>query len=489
LTAELVISGGRVIDPLSMSDARADVAVTSGRIADIGLDLDAPATLDATGLVVAPGFIDVHSHVHSIAGQRLQAHDGVTTALDLEAGSSPVSKAYADAAREGRPLNYGFSASWAALRIQTLAGIPADGTIHGLLHNIGNPRWQRPATAREQARLIDLLETELTDGALGVGVLLGYAPDVDPDEYLAVAGTAARAGRPVFTHARELVEADPHVPIDGPTEIVRAATETGAHMHYCHINSTSRRHIERVLALVDRCRREGGQVTTEAYPYGAGSTAIGATFLDPELLPRWGLTPSSIIYLPTGERVADAARLRELRALDPGGLAVIELLTESDPDDRALLAASMLHEDTMIASDAMPVMRAGKPLDDDRIWPLPGGSVTHPRTAGTFARTLRTYVRDNATLDLVETIRRSATLPALLLEPISPDMRRKGRLQIGADADIVVFDPAAVSDQATYQDSCRTSTGFRHVLVRGVPLIKDGQLDLQAMPGRPVRAG
>ena len=118
--------------------------------------------------------------------------------------------------------------------------------------------------------------------------------------------------------ARELVEADPTVPVDGAIEIVRAAAETGAHMHYCHINSTSRRHIDRVLTLVDKCRQEGGQVTTEAYPYGSGSTAIGATFLDPDLLPRWDLTPSSIIYLPTGERIADASRLRELRELDPG---------------------------------------------------------------------------------------------------------------------------------------------------------------------------
>jgi hypothetical protein len=489
LTASLVIGGGRVIDPLTGFDDVADIAVSSGRITDIGPALEGDERLDATGLVVAPGFIDVHSHVHSISGQRLQAHDGVTTALDLEAGASPVSAAYAAAAREGRPLNYGFSASWAALRMQTLAGVPADATIHTTLHNIGNPEWQRAATATEQQQLIGGLESELADGALGVGILLGYAPGTEPGEYLAVAAAAARADRPVFTHARELVEADPAVPVDGPTEIVRAAAETGAHMHYCHINSTSRRHIDRVLALVDKCRDEGGLITTEAYPYGSGSTAIGATFLDPDLLPRWDLTPSSIIYLATGERIADAARLRELRALDPGGLAVVELLRESDPRDRALLAASILHSETIIASDAMPVMRAGGPLDDDRIWPLPSGSVTHPRTAGTFARTLRTYVREHATMDLVEVIRRAATLPALLLEQVSPAMRQKGRLQTGADADIVVFDPDAVSDQATYEDSCRTSAGFRHVLVNGVPLIRRGRLDLDAMPGRPIRAG
>ena len=138
MTASLVIGGGRVIDPLSGFDDVADIAVSSGRIIDVGPALEADERLDATGLIVSPGFIDVHSHVHSIAGQRLQAHDGVTTALDLEAGCSPVSAAYTAAGREGRPLNYGFSASWVPLRMQTLAGVTADGTIHTTLHNIGN---------------------------------------------------------------------------------------------------------------------------------------------------------------------------------------------------------------------------------------------------------------------------------------------------------------------------------------------------------------
>jgi hypothetical protein len=196
-----VLAGGRVIDPLSGLDEVADVAIGSGRIVAIAPGLEAGRRLDATGLVVAPGFIDLHSHVHSIAGQRLQAHDGVTTSLDLEAGNSPLSRAYEIAAREGRPLNYGFSASWAALRLQILADVPADGKVLTTLHNFGNPEWQRAATASEQRRLVGALESELADGAVGIGVLVGYAPDTDPDEYLAVAAAAARAGRPSRTRA------------------------------------------------------------------------------------------------------------------------------------------------------------------------------------------------------------------------------------------------------------------------------------------------
>jgi N-acyl-D-aspartate/D-glutamate deacylase len=488
VSADVVIAGGRVIDPLSGFDAIADVAIRGDRVEAIGPGLSASETLDARELIVAPGFIDLHSHVHSVTGHWLQAHDGVTTTLDLEAGASPTSRAYADAARAGRPLNYGFSASWAALRMELLAGLPADVAIHSVLDHVGNPGWQREATRREQDRLVAALEGELAAGALGIGVLVGYAPGTSPEEYLAVADLAARASRPVFTHARELVEADAAVPIDGPTEIVRAAAETGAHMHCCHVNSTSARHIDRVLELIDRCRAEGGRVTTEAYPYGAGATAIGATFLAPERLHRRQLEPSSITYLPTGERVADAARLRELRERDPAGMAIIETLNEDDPRDRELLARSILADDTIIASDAMPLVRDGRSLDD-ATWPPPPGTVTHPRTAGTFAKVLRRYVREDGALDLVEAIRRCSTLPAVTIQGMSPDMRRKGRLSRGADADVVVFDPRAVSETATFADSCRPSTGFRHVLVNGTVLIRDGEVDAAARPGRPIRAG
>ena len=487
VSAELFITNGRVIDPLSGFDGVADVAVSGGRVTEIGPGLQGRETLDATGMVVAPGFIDLHSHVHTVVGQRLQAHDGVTTALDLEVGLSPTARAYQQAADEGRPLNYGYSASWAALRMQVLAGVTADGNVFSVLAHLGDPKWQRQATETELPALIGALETELAAGALGVGVIVGYAPGTGPDEYLAVAAAASRAGRPVFTHARELIESDPDVRIDGPTEIVRAAAETGAQMHYCHINSTSRRHVDRVLELVDRCRHEGGRVSTEAYPYGAGATAIGAAFLDPDKLDRWEITPRSIIYLPTGEHVADVARLRQLRAEDPGGVAIIEVLDESDPTDRGFLARGLLSPDTMIASDAMPPLVGGLPVPS-MTWPIPAGAMSHPRAAGTFSKTLRQYVREQGTLELTEAIRRSSTLPALLLETMSPAMRRKGRLSVGADADVVVFDPVTVSDRATYADSCRLSTGFRHVVVNGVPLIRDGVLDPDAMPGKPIRA-
>ena len=480
--------GGRVIDPASGLDGIRDIAVAGARVAEIGEGLPRGSVdLDVSGLVVTAGFVDLHSHVSDIAGLRLQAMDGVTTALELEAGVTPVSRAYRNAAAQGRPVNYGFAASWAQARMQAVGGIRPAASLAAFLASMADPRWQRPARPAQIAAMLDVLSADLADGALGIGVLLGYAPAVSPDEYLKVAALAARAGVPTFTHARDLIEMVPRTLIDGAEEIVRAAGQTGAHMHYCHVNSTSQRHIDRVLTIVGRAQAAGARVSTEAYPYGSGMTAIGAAFLAPERLDERGLVPSSLTYAPTGERVADAARLRELRGADPGGLTIIDLLDEDDPADRALLLRSLTFPGTIVASDAMPVTWT-EPHGDPRAWPLPRTAITHPRTAGTFSRALRLLTRGDGTFGLARALRRCSLEPARLLEAHVPGMRRKGRLRAGSDADVVVFDPDVITDRASYADSTRPSAGIRHVLVNGTFVVRDGRIAIGAGPGRPVRA-
>ena len=489
---DLVLRGGRVIDPDSGLDAERDVAVMQGRIAAIGVALP-PGTVevDVAGQVVTAGFIDLHSHVSDLGGLRLQAMDGVTTALELEAGVTPVAEAYRRAAEHGRPVNYGFAASWALARMEAVAGLPPDASLATFMARIADPAWQRPAGPAQVAALLARLSADLADGALGIGVLLGYAPAASPAEYLRVAELAAEAGVPAFTHARDLIEMVPGAAIDGAEEIVRAATQTGAHMHYCHINSTSQRHIERVLALVGRAQAAGSVVTTEAYPYGSGMTGIGAAFLAPERLGERGLNPASLTYAPTGERVGSEARLRELRQSDPGGLVIIDLLSQDDPADRALLMRSLTFPGAVIASDAMPLTWTAPPADP-LAWPLPPGAITHPRTAGTFSRALRLLTRadGNASgpLSLDQALAKCSLEPARLLEDRVPAMRRKGRLQAGLDADVVVFDPKTITDRASYRESTRPSAGIRHVLVNGTFVVRDGDIAAEARPGRPVRA-
>ena len=482
-----VLRGGRVIDPESGLDAVRDVAVTNGRIAAIGTGLTAKGDIDVAGQVVTAGFIDLHSHVSDLGGLRLQALDGVTTALELEAGVTPVAQAYGRAAEQGRPINYGFAASWALARMEAVAGLPPDASLGAFMARISDPAWQRPAEPAQVSMLLARLAADLAEGALGIGVLLGYAPGTSPAEYQRVAGLAAEAGVPTFTHARDLIEMVPATLADGAEEIVRAAAETGAHMHYCHVNSTSQRHIDRVLGLVARAQAAGSRVTTEAYPYGSGMTGIGAAFLAPERLGERGLSSSSLTYTPTGERVASPARLRELRQADPGGLVIVDLLREHDPADRALLMRSLTFPGAVVASDAMPLTWTAPPADP-RVWPLPPTAITHPRTAGTFSRALRLLTREGP-LGLAEALAKCSLEPARLLQDQVPALRQKGRLRTGADADVVVFDPAAITDRASYQHSTLPSAGIRHVLVNGAFVVRDGGIVAEARPGRPVRAG
>jgi N-acyl-D-aspartate/D-glutamate deacylase len=486
---DLVLRGGRVIDPESGLDAVRDVAVADGRIAALGTGLTAQVTrndVDVAGQVVTAGFIDLHSHVSDLGGLRLQALDGVTTALELEAGATPVAQAYRRAAEQGRPINYGFAASWALARMEAVGGRPPEASLGAFMTRISDPAWQRPAEPAQVSALLARLAADLAEGALGIGVLLGYAPAASPAEYQRVAGLAAEAGVPTFTHARDLIEMVPATLADGAEEIVRAAAETGAHMHYCHVNSTSQRHIDRVLGLVARAQAAGSRVTTEAYPYGSGMTGIGAAFLAPERLGERGLSPFSLTYASTGERVASAARLRELRQADPGGLVIIDLLRENDPADLALLMRSLTFPGAVVASDAMPLTWTAPP-EDPVGWPLPPTAITHPRTAGTFSRALRLLTRQGP-LSLAQALAKCSLEPARLLQDRVLALRRKGRIQAGADADVVVFDPAAITDRASYRHSTLPSAGIRHVLVNGAFVVRDGGIVADARPGRPVRA-
>ena len=483
---DIMVRGGRIIDPETGLDAIGDVAISGRRIDAVipggSADMHGRVEWDAMGQVVAPGFIDLHSHCADPTSRRLQVCDGVTTALELEAGMLDVSGAYERMAERGSPNNFGYSASWALARMSA-CGIDVSDGLPAFFAHIGDPAWHRALTDRERGRMLESLRHELDGGALGIGVLLGYCRETPGEEYLEVAGLAAETSSPTYTHVRDTGRPDSG--LLGAEEVVSVAIATGAHMHLCHINSTSVRMVDRVHELLDRTRAEGMRVTTEAYPYGSGATGIGAQFLNPAELEASGRRPSDIVYLPTNERVRTAGRLTELRSQDPGGLAIVEFLREESPEDLGYLTRALLHHDTAVASDAMPL----SPSDPSRDlgWPVPTGTPTHPRTAGTFARIFRWYVRELQILDLAEAVRRCTLVPARILEGVSSDMRRKGRVQAGADADLVVFDPTTITDRATYAAPVEPSTGFSYVVVNGTPVVKGGALQVNALPGLPVR--
>jgi hypothetical protein len=487
--------GGRVLDPETGLDDLRNVGVRDGVITYVGSDRPpADSVVDVTGLVVSPGFIDLHSHAQSPTGLLLQAQDGVTTALDLEAGALPISLVYERAEAEGRPINFGYSSSWALARLQVLDGVrlpePGDSDpllepVHIFEHNQTQPRWNSLASDREVAAILDRVEQGVHEGGIGIGVLLGYSPSSGRDEFYRTAVLAEKLGVPAFTHSRQMSNIEPGSSLDGALEIIAAAAGTGAALHICHINSTSLQRINDVSSAVETAQSLGNRITTEGYPYAAGSTGVGAAFFEPDKLDRMGVTTRSIRYLPTGERIADVDRLAYLRATDPGGMCILDFLDTDDPTQLAMLLRGLTLPGGAIASDAMPLVHG-----DDRIydeWPIPRGAVTHPRSAGCFARTFAWLVRDLGVFTLMEAVRRVTYIPASILEGSVPVMRRKGRVQVGADADLTIFDPETISDLATFE-TVRASTGFRHVLVGGVSVVRDGAVIPTSRPGRAIRS-
>ncbi|MFT3872781.1 MAG: amidohydrolase family protein [Nocardioides sp.] len=478
---DLAIVGGRVIDPETGVDAIRTVTVSNGTITAVTTD-DAPArrTLDARGQVVAPGFIDLHSHAQSLAGARLQALDGVTTALDLESGRYPIGPTLRAAADEGRPINFGYSVGWGATRAALVQG----STIGPDVVLPATPGWDRRWGDREVARLLTLLEAELAEGAIGIGLLLGYAPGVTRKEYLDVARLAATAGVGTFTHARFLSGMEPGSSLEGVLEVVAAAASTGASMHLCHLNSTAGRQAHDVVAAVRTAQAGGLPLTTEAYPYGAGATEIGAAFLDPANLDSMGIEPDAILLLGARRSVADLDELRVLRTTAPTTDVVVRWFDEDSPDDRAALLESLTLPGAAFASDSMNPLVEGAEVEPGA-WPVRPDAVTHPRSTGCFAKVFRWLVRELDVLNLPEAVRRCSLVPADILAASAPAARRKGRAQVGCDADLVVFDPDRLTDASTYQ-SVAPSVGMTHVLVAGVPVVVDGRLDLDQRPGRPI---
>ncbi len=487
----LMISGGRVVDPASGMDAIADVALLDGKITAVGTGLgSAERVIDAAGLVVAPGFIDLHAHGQSIPADRMQAFDGVTTTLDLEAGVMPVASWYRRQAAQGRVLNYGASTNWAFARIGAMTGSNEESSLEAFGRAMRDPRWvENVASEPEVTGILDRLARGLDEGGIGIGILNAYAPGAGVQELTAVCQLAAAQGVPTFTHVAYMSRIDPESAAEAYIRLIGYAGATGAHMHICHFNSSSKTDIARCAALVAKAQAQGLPITLESYPYGTGSTVIAAAFFsDPHFEERGGTRYDAVQRVTDGHRFRDREELLAAQKSEPSSLVLWHVLdTERNEHHRELLDMAVLFPGSAIASDAMPwSLPDGSAYAGDE-WPLPADATSHPRSAGCFTRFLRHWVRERQAVSLLDGVAKCTQIPADILAASTPAMRAKGRLQPGADADVVVFDYDTLTDRAEFTAMNRPAEGVKHLVVSGTPVITDGVLDVAARPGRPVR--
>lgn len=487
----ILIKGGRLIDPASTTDTQADIALQNGQITAIGTNLPgAEHTIDATGLIVAPGFIDLHAHGQSIPADRMQAFDGVTTTLDLEAGVMPVTPWYARQAKQGRILNYGASTNWAFARIGAMTGSNEESSLEAFGRAMRDRRWvDNVASEPEVTGILDRLANGLNEGAIGIGILNAYAPGAGVQELTAVCQLAVQHNVPTFTHVAYMSRIDPESAAEAYIRLIGYAGATGCHMHICHFNSSSKQDIARCATLIAKARAQGLPITLESYPYGTGSTVIAAAFFnDPDFEARSGTGYDAVQRVTDGHRFRDRDELLAAQKEDPSTLVLWHVLdTERNDHHRDLLDQAVLFPGSAIASDAMPwTLPDGSTYTGDA-WPLPNDATSHPRSAGCFTRFLRHWVRERDAIPLIDALAKCTVIPAEILAPSTPAMAQKGRLRPGADADLTIFDLATLTDRAEFTAMNRPAEGVRHLIVSGHPVITDGIMDTTARPGQPVR--
>ena len=473
---DLVLQGGRVIDPESGLDAVRDVAVTGGRIVSVSEGpLDGARVVDVSGLVVAPGFINLHSHAWTPLGQKFQAQDGVTTELELESGAYPVAEFGTQGAFaiEGRAvINYGASLGHAWVRSimkdgdAAVSGFDAlIGDSAGAAVGMNRPAFREPMRPDELPALKAHLRAGLDQGGLGIGMLLDYMSEaVHGAEMLAVFEVAAERGAPVVVHIRRGIAGDP----TGLYEVIGLAEQTGAAVHVCHLQASAMGGVGEFLRAIRAARDRGVAVTTESFPYNAGSTSNTAAVFNRDWRSIFAIDYADVEVAATGERFTEAT-WREYREKYPG-MSVIHHYNREEWTSIATNAP-----DVAVASD-------GGPIFDLENKVAPWG-------IGTSARVLGRYVREKGSLSLITALAKMTSLPASVLENYSPSFRRKGRIQPGADADITVFDAGTVIDNATFQDPYRPSTGIAHVLVNGTFVVKDGEFQEDVHPGQRILRG
>jgi N-acyl-D-amino-acid deacylase len=529
---DVIIRGGTVYDGSGRAPLRADIAITADSIVQIGGDLaaaQAPLVIDATGLAVAPGFINMLSWATEslIQDGRSQSdiRQGVTLELFGEGSSmGPLNEQMKQQMKEQQG-DIKFDITWTTLG-EYLSFLEQKGVSTNVASLIGATTVRvhelgyvdREPTPAELERMRALVRQAMEEGAFGIGSSLIYAPAfyAKTPELIALAQEAARYGGIYTSHMRS--EGNSLLP--AVDELITIAREAGIHAEIYHLKAAGANNwpkMDTVIARVEAARAQGLRITADMYTYTAGATGLDAAMppwvqegglqewrrrlQDPDVRARvlremraptneWESlyllagSPERVLLVAfkqdslkhlTGKSLAEVARMR---GKSPEETAV-DLVVQDD--SRVGTVYFLMSEENVRKQIALPWVS----FDSDAGSLAAEGvflkSNPHPRAYGNFARLLGKYVREEKVIPLEEAVRRLTSLPAENLK-----LHRRGALQRGFFADVVIFDPATITDHATFERPHQYATGVRHVFVNGVHVLKDGE-HTGALPGRFIR--
>ena len=487
-TYDLVILNGRVIDPESMLDATLNVGIEDGRIAIITpKDIKGRETIDAEGHVVAPGFIDFHFHALDGLSLKMAALDGVTTGMDLEIGAINVADWY-DAKEGAWPLNYGTGVSQEVVRLRVhdpevkidgwydapkiLGGLRAEACADGTCG------WQDSASNLEELnKVLEIMDEELRQGAVNISSTVGYmAPGLTTFEMFKTQELGAKYGRYLGAHVR--FHGNPATPEGtlGFSEILANALALDAPVSLLHNNAYGWWENEQKL---QEARAQGYNVWSEYYPYTAASTSISAEFFQPDkiALLGGGRPYEEIMYDPIADKFLTQEDYEETKKSDPS-----RLVFAFDPNREEWMPFFLRMPHMIVASDSI---YSGKGVDS---WDLPVTEYKgHPRTAGTRGKVLR-MGREHG-VPLMFAVAQMSYWPAKHLGDTGlKAMQERGRMQEGMVADITIFDPENVTDNATYKagEQGLPTSGIPYVIVNGQLVVKDSEFQ-KVWAGQPIR--
>ncbi len=469
---DIVIKNGRVMDPATGFDQVSNVGINNGFITEISTeDLDGTREIDATGHVVAPGFVDYHSHAQSLYGQKLYARDGVTTPMDLEMGAYPVSDYYEF--WDGKAiLNYGTNVAHVGARLAVLDGenpggrfLYGDAILRAM--NSGASFKTKIFDPLDEPAIIEAVEEGLKQGGIGIAYPIGYYSVVGSPEVMAVTGLAAKYDLPITTHVRYLAQIPPSG-FMGITEMMTIARENGVPILIHHVPSNCLGLTKQCLDLIDSARANGLKVIGEFYPYQYAGTYVDADYNRPGFEDRMGIEASDYKITATGEPLT-SEEFDRLRTEAPETQLLMYTMKEE------YIMEAFTRPGVIVGSDGMPWITddVGGGLNGDFDTPFGAGN-GHARGAGTHARILR-MARENEAISLMDALSKMTYEPAAFLEDHVPQMKIRGRVQEGSAADITIFDPETVTDNATATigENSLPSTGIPYVIVNGQVVVDD----------------